>query len=170
MAVSFRFVNFWVQWNRKIEVVQRGVSLGQRTLNSVVIVVVQVFLAMLSLLQKSVLETTLVCSALMNDYQVLYSKYLHLYNIQCTVNTQHTSRHDAIITIRLYLATCFGRVGFDISDISKPTTHSRLMLYTFWIIDMSTDLKKKPCKWWKHVKRANTWIVGRQCMSKNTTK
>ena len=26
-----------------------------------------------------------------------------------TVNTQHTSRQDAIITIRLYLATCFGR-------------------------------------------------------------
>jgi len=31
------------------------------------------------------------------------------YNILCTVNTQHTSRQDAIITIRLYLATCFGR-------------------------------------------------------------
>jgi len=33
----------------------------------------------------------------------------NLYNILCTVNTQHTSRQDAIITIRLYLATCFGR-------------------------------------------------------------
>ena len=32
-----------------------------------------------------------------------------LYNILRTVNTQHTSRQDAIITIRLYLATCFGR-------------------------------------------------------------
>ena len=32
-----------------------------------------------------------------------------LYDILCTVNTQHTSRQDAIITIRLYLATCFGR-------------------------------------------------------------
>jgi len=32
-----------------------------------------------------------------------------LYNILCTVNTQHTSRQDAIITVRLYLATCFGR-------------------------------------------------------------
>ena len=31
-----------------------------------------------------------------------------LYNILCTVNTQHTSRQDAIVTIRLYLATCFG--------------------------------------------------------------
>ena len=29
--------------------------------------------------------------------------------ILCTVNTQHTSRQEAIITIRLYLATCFGR-------------------------------------------------------------
>jgi len=27
----------------------------------------------------------------------------------CTVNTQHASRQDEIITIRLYLATCFGR-------------------------------------------------------------
>jgi len=32
-----------------------------------------------------------------------------VYNTLCTVNTQHTSRQDAIITIRLYLATCFGR-------------------------------------------------------------
>ena len=32
-----------------------------------------------------------------------------LYNILCTVNTQHTTRQDPIITIRLYLATCFGR-------------------------------------------------------------
>ena len=32
-----------------------------------------------------------------------------LYNILCTVNTQHASRQDAIITVRLYLATCFGR-------------------------------------------------------------
>ena len=35
--------------------------------------------------------------------------YIKLYNILCTVNTQHTSRQDAIITIRLCLATCFGR-------------------------------------------------------------
>ena len=28
--------------------------------------------------------------------------YIKLYNILCTVNTQHTSRQDAIITIRLY--------------------------------------------------------------------
>ena len=32
-----------------------------------------------------------------------------LCNILCTLNTQHTSRQDAIITIRLYLATYFGR-------------------------------------------------------------
>ena len=31
-----------------------------------------------------------------------------LYNILYTVNTQHTSRQDALIIIRLYLATCFG--------------------------------------------------------------
>jgi len=29
----------------------------------------------------------------------------NLYNVLCTVNTQHTSRQDAIIKIRLYLAT-----------------------------------------------------------------
>ena len=39
----------------------------------------------------------------------LLSKYQHLYNILCTVNTQHTLRQDAIITVRFYLATCFGR-------------------------------------------------------------
>jgi len=33
---------------------------------------------------------------------------LSLYNILRTVNTQHTSRQDAIITSLLYLATCFG--------------------------------------------------------------
>jgi len=33
----------------------------------------------------------------------------NLYNILCTVNTQHTSSQDAVIRIRLYLATCFGR-------------------------------------------------------------
>jgi len=38
-----------------------------------------------------------------------YSVIQFLYNILCTVNTQHTSRQDAVITIRLYLATCFGR-------------------------------------------------------------
>jgi hypothetical protein len=35
----------------------------------------------------------------------------NLYNILHTVNTQHISRQDAIITVRLYLATCFGRFG-----------------------------------------------------------
>jgi len=34
--------------------------------------------------------------------------YPNLYNTLCTVNTQHTSGQDAIITIGLYLATCFG--------------------------------------------------------------
>jgi len=29
--------------------------------------------------------------------------------ILCTVNTQHTSKQDAAVTIRWYLATCFGR-------------------------------------------------------------
>jgi hypothetical protein len=33
----------------------------------------------------------------------------NLYNILHTVNTQHTSRQAAIITIRLHLTTCFGR-------------------------------------------------------------
>jgi len=32
-----------------------------------------------------------------------------MYNIFCTVSTQCTLRQGAIITIRLYLATCFGR-------------------------------------------------------------
>ena len=36
-------------------------------------------------------------------------KAANLCNIVCTVNTQHTARQDAIITIGLYLATRFGR-------------------------------------------------------------
>jgi len=32
-----------------------------------------------------------------------------LYNILHTVNTRQTPKRDAVITIRLYLATCFGR-------------------------------------------------------------
>jgi len=39
--------------------------------------------------------------------QSLY--WLSTYNTLCTVNTQHASRQEAIIKIRLYLATCFGR-------------------------------------------------------------
>ena len=39
----------------------------------------------------------------------MISIVIGLYNMLCTVNTQHTSRQDAIITIRLYLGTCFGR-------------------------------------------------------------
>ena len=35
--------------------------------------------------------------------------YYQICNILCTVNTQHASRQDAIITISLYLAKCFGR-------------------------------------------------------------
>jgi len=35
--------------------------------------------------------------------------YIKLYNILCTVNTQHASRQDTIIIMRLYLATCFDR-------------------------------------------------------------
>ena len=41
-------------------------------------------------------------------FLLLAGKLLNLYNILCTVDTQHASRQDAIITIRLYLATCFG--------------------------------------------------------------
>jgi len=37
------------------------------------------------------------------------SPFTYLYNIICTVNTQYTSRQDAIITNILYLATYFGR-------------------------------------------------------------
>jgi len=32
-----------------------------------------------------------------------------MYNKLCTVNTQHISRQDAIVTISLYLVTCFSR-------------------------------------------------------------
>ena len=39
----------------------------------------------------------------------LFKTFYFLYNILCTANTQHTSRQDAIITVRLYLATCFDR-------------------------------------------------------------
>jgi len=42
-------------------------------------------------------------------FLLLAGKLLNLHYILCTANTQHTSRQDVIITIRLYVATCFGR-------------------------------------------------------------
>jgi len=48
-------------------------------------------------------------SASLNKEIRFFCVLSNLYNISCTVNTQHTSRQYAIITIRLYLATCFGR-------------------------------------------------------------
>jgi hypothetical protein len=45
-----------------------------------------------------------------NVWEVVWTVNIsNLYNIICTVNTQHTSKQDTIITIWLYLATCFGR-------------------------------------------------------------
>ena len=49
---------------------------------------------------------------------------LNLYHILCTVNTQHTSRQDAIITIKLYLATCFGR--------KRPSSGKLRTILTLW--------------------------------------
>ena len=37
------------------------------------------------------------------------NRFSAMYTILRMVSTQHTSRQDAIITIGLYLATCFGR-------------------------------------------------------------
>jgi len=42
-------------------------------------------------------------------FSIAYKAYNYLYSVLPTVNTQHASRQDAIITIRLYLATCFDR-------------------------------------------------------------
>jgi len=61
-----------------------------------------------------------------------------LYNLLCTVNTQHTSRQDAIITIRLYLATCFGRKWPSSGKLktilrySKNSTHWAPIEYYFY--------------------------------------
>jgi len=46
-------------------------------------------------------------------------------NILCIVNTQHASRQDAIITIRLYLATCFGRDRPFSSQLRTTLRYSR---------------------------------------------
>jgi len=52
--------------------------------------------------------TTCACEVLSLNLQVGLINVFLFYMI-CTVNTQHTSRQDALITIRLYLTTCFGR-------------------------------------------------------------
>jgi len=55
--------------------------------------------------------TTCACEVLsLNLHAGLINFFLFCIIWLCVVNTQHTSRQDAIITIRLYLATCFGRV------------------------------------------------------------
>ena len=54
-----------------------------------------------------------------------------LYNILCTVNTQHTSRQDAIIKIRLYLATCFSRKRPSSSQLRLCGVY--LLYINYWI-------------------------------------
>ena len=44
-------------------------------------------------------------------------KAAKLCDIMCTVNTEHRARQDAIITIRLYLATCFCRKWLSASKL-----------------------------------------------------
>jgi len=57
----------------------------------------------------------------------------NLYNILCTVNTQHTSRQDAIITIRSYSATRFGRkrpYSGQLRTILRYSKHSNSTVFT----------------------------------------
>jgi len=66
----------------------------------------------------------------------------NLYNILCTVNTQHTSKQYAIITIRLYLATCLGRY--------RPSSgHLRSTVLTYLNIVLSWPEHGR--SWPKHV-------------------
>jgi len=58
----------------------------------------------------------------------LSANLLHPYNILRTVNTQHTSRQDAIIKIRLYLATCFGRKRPSSGQLRTVLRYSTLTL------------------------------------------
>jgi len=68
-----------------------------------------------------------------------------LYNM--TVNTQHTSRQDAIITIRLYLTTCFGRKRPSSGHLrtilrySKNSTQWNPIEYYFYCKDKAVPLQ-----------------------------
>ena len=57
--------------------------------------------------------------------QMTNFKFFFLYNILCTVNTQHTSRQHAIVTIRLYLATCFGSKRPSSDQLRTILRHSK---------------------------------------------
>jgi hypothetical protein len=59
------------------------------------------------------------------------NRYSFLYATLRTVNKQHTSRQDAIIKIRLYLATCFGRKRLSSSQLRMCGVY--LLYINYWI-------------------------------------
>ena len=93
----------------------------------------------------------------------------NLYNIFCTVNTQHTLRQDAIITIRLYLATCFGRKRPSSGQLRTILRYSKnifiivkiFLLYLNIVLNWPEDGRLRP----KHVATYNLIVIIASCLN-----
>ena len=94
---------------------------------------------------------------------------LCLYNIFCTVNTQHTLRQDAIITIRLYVATCFGRKRPSSGQLRTILRYSKnivtvikiFLLYLNIVLSWPEDGRLRP----KHVATYNLIVIIAYCLN-----
>ena len=83
--------------------------------------------------------------------------YPNLYNILCTVNTQRASRQDAIITVMLYLATCFCR---DRPSSDQLRTMLRCStIYPNVVLRWPEDCRSRP----KHVAKYNQIVIIVSC-------
>ena len=92
---------------------------------------------------------------------------LYLYNILCTVNIQHTSRQDAIITIRLYLATCFGRKRPSSGPLrtilrysNNNNNNNNILLYLNSVHNGPEDGRLRP----KHLAKYNLIVIIASCL------
>jgi len=89
---------------------------------------------------------------------------MDLYNILCTVNTQRTSRQDAVIIIRLYLATCFGHNWPSSDQLRTVLRYSKnsilFLLYLNIVLSWPEDGRLRL----KHVARYHLIVIIASCL------
>jgi len=89
---------------------------------------------------------------------------MDLYNILCTANTQHTSRQDAIITIRLYLATCFGRNRPSSGQLRTILRYSKSNILFLLYLNIVLSWPEGGRLWLKHVAKYNLIVIIASCL------
>jgi len=86
----------------------------------------------------------------------------NLWNMLCIVNTQHISRQDAIITVRLYLATFFGRKRSSSGQLRTILRYSKnstqwdpILLYLNIVLNWPEDGRLRA----KHAAKYNLIVI-----------